>query len=433
MKMRKISALILTAALLLSAIMPAFAETASPAEAASKLVKVNKLPAGDSLTDWYYFLLARTDALPEDCGYLAQLQDYVKTAYKKNGGLDDSRATEWQRIGLTVAALGGDPTCFVKVKQNVDLIADGTYNWSTTESLDFSGINGLIFALIALDSGCYAVPSGARYTRNGILAQLTKAQAPDGGFGSAMGGSDVDMTAMALQALAPYRNDSALYPCSDGEQRTIGKVIEDGLYFLSSHQTAQGDFSNMGSSSCESSAQVVIALCSLGIDPAEDSRFVKKGGSALDGLLRFCLADGSYCHSLEDSEGNFMATVQAGLAMTAYDRLQNGMRRLYDLRPEPSQQVWDQIEVVNTSLEEQVPARALVQQYLSIPQEERSYVMGWDTTVVDENPAEFYDLTQPGTGVFGHGSGIGVGWIVLFAALAAAAAFLLFKRKGVRK
>ena len=130
-----------------------------------------------------------------------------------------------------------------------------------------------------------------------------------------------------------------------------------------------------------------------------------------------------------------MATVQAGLAMNAYERLQNGMRRLYDLRPEPSQQVWDQIEAINTSLEELVPARALVQQYLSIPQEERSYVMGWDTTVVDENPAEFYDLTQPGTEVSGHGTGGGISavWIVLFVALAAVAAFLLFRRKGVRK
>ena len=73
----------------------------------------------------------------------------------------------------------------------------------------------------------------------------------------------------------------------------------------------------------------MIALCALEIDPRTDDRFVKAGGSVLDGLLLYRTDTGAFCHSLED-EANLLATVQANLALCALERMDAGKTRLYD-------------------------------------------------------------------------------------------------------
>lgn len=228
--------------------------------------------------------------------------------------MDTLRAAEWHRISLVVLSLGGDPTSFGSEETPIDLIADGIYNWSRTDSLGTQGINAWIFALLTLDANAYPVPEGAKYTRERILEELLAWQAADGGFGLQRGASDVDITAMALQALAPY---------------DCAAAIDRALTYLSAQQSARGDFQD----SAESTAQVIIALCSLGIDPRSDSRFVKAGGSAYDGLLLYFLGDGAFCHLLGEGADEF-AGIQAGLACNALDRFDNGRPRLYDLRQE---------------------------------------------------------------------------------------------------
>ena len=95
-------------------------------------------------------------------------------------------------------------------------------------------------------------------------------------------------------------------------------------------------FAYWGQPSAESSAQVVIALCSLGIDPAEDERFAKNGTNALEALCNtYRRADGSYAHTPEDERGDFMATEQVMLAFTALWKLRSGAGRLYDMTAVP--------------------------------------------------------------------------------------------------
>lgn len=282
------------------------------------LLQSDTLIAGDSLSDWAALLAGRSGRLTHREVYLEKLWDDVSARYAETGGLDAVKATEWHRIALTVLALGADPTCFGTDAQGkpIDLIADGTYNWHMTDSLGTQGLNGWIFALLTLDARDYTVPANARFQREEILGAILTAQEADGGFGLAAGVSDVDMTAMALQALAPY-------------QAQCREAIDKALDYLSAAQTARGDFESWGTPGAESCAQVVIALCSLGIDPRTDARFVKAGGSALDGLLLYQTETGAFCHTMGDA-ANLLATEQAGLALCALERMDGGKGGIYD-------------------------------------------------------------------------------------------------------
>lgn len=276
------------------------------------------LPAGNSGSDWLAMVLALNDIPEQYEAYLQALEDYVTGCYAKNGDLSKAKATEYHRIALTVLALGGDPTRFGKNEAGapVDLIAEGTYAFRGT--LGAQGLNGWIFALIALDAGNFPVPADAALGREEICAAILEAQEPDGGFGLVSGGSDVDITAMALQALAPYRD-------------TCGEAVEKALTYLSAQQTGTGGFVSYGAENPESCAQVLIALAALGIDPAQDQRFRKNGRTPEEALETFARPDGTYVHALTETKGNLMATTQVLLARTALARLRSSGKRLYDM------------------------------------------------------------------------------------------------------
>lgn len=282
------------------------------------LLQSDALSAGDSVSDWVALLCGRTGSLSHRETYLNHLWEYVSAQYADHGGLSTVKATEWHRIALTVLALGADPTCFGTDADGapINLIADGTYNWHMTDSLGTQGLNSWIFALLTLDARDYPVPADARFQREDMVAAILAAQEADGGFGLAAGQSDVDMTAMALQALAPYRSE-----CET--------AIDRALAYLSDAQTARGDFESWGTPGAESCAQVVIALCCLGIDPRTDTRFVKAGGSAMDGLLLYQTQSGAFCHTQGDA-ADFLATEQAGLALCAVERMDSGSGSIYD-------------------------------------------------------------------------------------------------------
>ena len=275
------------------------------------------LPAGTSGNDWLAFALAISGVPEKKSAYLSKLEDYVTGQYAEKGCLHTVLATEYHRIALTVLALGGDPASFGKDADGdpVDLIADGT--WGFGDDLGRQGLNGLIYGLIALDSKAYPVPDGAAIDREWILAQILAAQNKDGGFGFVKGSSDIDLSAMTLTALAPYR------------ERCAGE-IEKALEYLSCQQSDSGQYACFGNMNAESAAQVIIALCSLGIDPETDERFIKNGRTLPDTLELFRLEGGAYCHLIGDEEWDILATEQALMALTALERLREGGPGIYD-------------------------------------------------------------------------------------------------------
>lgn len=305
--------------------------------------------AGTTPGDWFPIGLGRYGYPDNDQAYLAVIADKVSKRYCQSEKLSASKATEWHRISLAILAMGGDPT---KIGRDADgkpinLIADGTYNRGKTAPLGKQGINGWIWGLIALDSMRYPIPSGSYYSRDDIIREILRCQLPDGGFALTGQVSDPDITAMALQALAPYQSSTKAYSYQDKNktQRTksVKEVTGEALSALSKMQGSDGGYASWGTQNVESACQVVVALCCLGINPETDPRFIKNGKTAVDGIMKYRMSDGGFMHSLTadpdnpssvPNKSNSMASEQTLYTLVALYRYRNGMRTLYDFRPE---------------------------------------------------------------------------------------------------
>lgn len=253
--------------------------------------------------------------------YYEKVVAYVKANIGSDGILrapDDKNTpviTDNERIALALTAIGKDPANvggenLLKALQNKDIM-----QVTDTSNTD---INGLVMGLLALNSRNYT--SDTSWLVQAVLAQ----QNEDGSWRASADtkpAGDVDMTAMALQALAPYYKD--------GGNETVNTAVEKALNWLSGKYRS-------GYDSSESCAQVVIALSALNLDANTDARFTKtvegKTLSVLGNLLQYRVAEnGGFKHQFADKAVNEMATEQALCAMAAYARFTEKANALYDM------------------------------------------------------------------------------------------------------
>ncbi len=373
--------------------------------------------AAEGGLDWYALYMYRAGYESDYAAYGRALEDAVSQKYRENGGLDRVRASEWHRTGLAATACGGDALAFGTnaAGETINLVADGVYDRGKTEDLGAQGINGLTWGLLLLDSRGYSVPAGAADTRETILTRILSAQSAERGFSLSGEGVSADLTAMTLQALAPYQNSTHVFTVTDKAtgttvERTVSEAIELALGALSACQMENGGFGDDGESS-ESAAQVIIALCVLGIDPATDARFVKRGGSVLDALLRFAKPDGGFAHTLEKGAdgSNAMAGEQALGALTAYMRYKDGLHSLYDLREEADAETAEAVRALREEIDalaaagtepDAATAAELQARYDAIPAGERRYVFNytyllrWERALGMDIEGPFYDPAE---------------------------------------
>ncbi|MBR4622512.1 MAG: DUF4430 domain-containing protein [Ruminococcus sp.] len=245
--------------------------------------------------EWKAIGLARAGKISDT--YLANmskaLREYVDTV--QDGKFNARRSTENSKESVLAAALGIDPE---KISGRDILAAITDKDFTAAQ-----GINGQIWANIALTG----VGKDSAYRDILIAAQLE-----NGAFSFDGETADVDITAMAVTALALDDSDEA--------KAAVAKAVE----WLSS---VQGDDGSYGS--CESTAQVMIALSSVGINTETDERFIKNGSSLMDGLSVYYLGNGAFSH-LAGAKEDGLATEQAFLALAAHYRLSNGMTAIYD-------------------------------------------------------------------------------------------------------
>jgi len=253
--------------------------------------------------------------------YYEKVVAYVKANIGSDGILrapDDKNTpviTDNERIALALTAIGKDPANvggenLLKALQNKDIM-----QVTDTSNTD---INGLVMGLLALNSRNYT--SDTSWLVQAVLAQ----QNEDGSWRASADTKpvgDVDMTAMALQALAPYYKD--------GGNETVNTAVEKALNWLSGKYRS-------GYDSSESCAQVVIALSALNLDANTDARFTKtmegKTLSVLGNLLQYRVVEnGGFKHQFADKAVNEMATEQALCAMAAYARFTEKANALYDM------------------------------------------------------------------------------------------------------
>ena len=264
---------------------------------------------GSTGGEWMTIGLARSGRTVP-AGYYDNVVEYVKAKADANERLHPAKVTDNARVILALTAIGKDVT-------NVGghNLLKGLDNMDYVQTQD---INGPIFTLIALDSHNY--PTMGDVTREKLIQVILDAQLPDGGWNLSADKADPDMTAMAIQALAPYYKTN----------ETVKAAVDKALEALSALQRGDGGFGSWGTVNSESCAQVIVALTALGIDPATDSRFVKNGSTVLGALAGFYVDGGGFKHTA-DGERNGMATEQGYYALAAYYRFVNGQTSLYDM------------------------------------------------------------------------------------------------------
>lgn len=287
----------------------------------------DKVPAPVVASDrgeWAVLGLARAGVELSDAyiqAYYDKVVAYVKANIGSDGVLVDPEShnptvTDNERIILALTAIGKDPANvggknLLTALQNKDIMQ--VTNTSDTD------INGLVFGLLALNSGNYTQDS--YWLVQAILTQQNK----DGSWSSSADtkpDGDVDMTAMALQALAPYYNE--------GDDTTVNAAVDKALQWLSAK------YKGKGYTSAESCAQVVVALSALQLNANSDSSFVKTVDGAptsvLGDLLRYYLGEGQgFKHAASGKTADQKATEQALYAMAAYERYCRRTKALYDM------------------------------------------------------------------------------------------------------
>jgi hypothetical protein len=321
-QLKRTAAFLLTLIFLISGGFNAFAAenkdviSAALEDTAAFLLKtVPELTIGSVGGEWAVIGLSRGGfSVPEDYyeKYYSAVERYVK---ERSGVLHEKKYTEYSRLILALTAIGKDPSnvCGYNLLEPLGDFGKTVYQ----------GINGPIFALIALDSGNYAMPvckeAKTQATREMYVNEILSRQLADGGFDLGGSKAGADITGMALQALAKYR-----------DIEDVKTAVDRALSCLSKIQEQNGGYKSFGAVSSESAAQVLTALCELGIK-YDDPRFVKNGKSLVDNILSYYTPGAGFLHTADGGGVIEMSTEQAFYSLVALRRVQTEKTSLYDM------------------------------------------------------------------------------------------------------
>ncbi len=269
---------------------------------------------GTTDSNLYITALSRMGLSYDYASYLAGLNG-VAAAYGEAHSAEDM-----QRSAIAAAAAGGS----AQYVGGRDLVADSTYYRDAVSPVDKTGVNGLSWALITLDSGNYQIPDWGIRDRNSIIAGILSHQNTDGSFDDS-----VYDTACAVTALAPYYSTSGAYTITQNQtgwtfDLSPRDAVDNALDYLSDEQLRDGDWGDMAST-----AMTVIALDAMNIDADSDKQFTARNGSALDGLMNYRNSDGGFSSDLNKSDGE--ATSYALCALASHLRKIQGKSTLFNM------------------------------------------------------------------------------------------------------
>lgn len=319
---------------------------------------------GSAGGEWAALILGRSGRMTEEwkTKYLAAVKSSFDEIEAKSPELKEANKlssrylTENSRAIIGLYSAGADVTDFYGWNLCAPLAGDNVGGDKTEESQDYKdtiwqGINGTVYALIALDYAGYKSEGETKVIdlsdenvttlRDDYICKILELQLADGGWAFYGDSSDPDITMMAVQALSKY----TYLP-------KVNDAVESALAVMSSKQNDQGGYASWGAVNSESISQVICGLTMLGIDPTTDERFIKNGNTIVDALKSFnveCQKDNvtyseyrGYAHAEQNGvmKYNQMATEQAGYAMVALwcqkkgqKLYQNGFRDIPDTTP----------------------------------------------------------------------------------------------------
>ena len=236
--------------------------------------------APESGDEWYIISLRQWIPGQLDFSeYRKAYEEYVSKTDIKN-------ATAKLKAALTLQAVGSKSS-FI--------------NKAADEGIGEGGVMSWIYGLHVLNNGAVS----SKHSTDSAIEELLKLQLADGGWAVMGDNGDVDVTAMAVQALAPHK-----------DREDVGPAMEKALDLLALRQKDSGYFSSFGDDNSESASQVLMALSAAGVDCTEDERFIKNGKTVRDIIASFKVSDGKYAHSV-GGEVNASATLQALYALVS--------------------------------------------------------------------------------------------------------------------
>ena len=261
---------------------------------------------GSQNGEWAVLALARSGRVDAQSTFALTYLSNLDAALA--AGNEITAETDYQRVTLALTALGLDASAYKS--QNLT----ASYSAYDGDML----FNAKIFGLLALNSKPYTSSATSEYI-DGILAEVL----PNGGWNLyGTGDADVDITAMAIQALAPYYDTN----------QEVKDTVDEAIAVLQGLQdNATGGFNGYdGALSTSSTAQVVTALTALGMNPTSEDWTVTGGKTPMAALVTFYNEDYGYFGDTT-TVLNQMATEQAAYALVAYDRFLHGENTLYNM------------------------------------------------------------------------------------------------------
>ncbi|MBQ8786686.1 MAG: DUF4430 domain-containing protein [Oscillospiraceae bacterium] len=236
-------------------------------------------------SEWYVIALSQIGNY-NFSEYKTALENYLENNTVRS-------ATSRQKYALALLAVGSSSDYITETMEN---------------SIGEQGIMSYVYGLHLLNNGC----TSSAYTPESVVEQILSMQFSDGGWAVMGEYGDPDVTAMTIQALAPYYSTD----------EKVKNAVDGAVQFLSDKQLENGGYKSMGKETSETISQAITALSALEIDAETDSRFAKNGNTLFSALENFRLDNGSFCHEI-GSDGNHTATVQAFIASVAYDKMKN--------------------------------------------------------------------------------------------------------------
>lgn len=259
--------------------------------------------------EWSVIVAARCGAKVPEGWYEIYYKNLCEVLAESEGVLNKTKHSDYSRTVLALAAIGKDPSDAA----GYNLLK----SYSDFDFVTHQGIPGSIFALLSLDSVGYNIPEG-NVTREKLIQHILDEEYEGGGWALMGENPDVDITAQAIQAFAPYY----------GKNEEVTAAVDRAVAVLSEAQKPDGGFYAWESENSQTAAQVVIALSSIGIDIRTDGRFIKGENWIGSYMMKYYLGGGAFCHTLGMGEDP-MATDQCMQALISMELLEKG-ERFYD-------------------------------------------------------------------------------------------------------
>jgi len=280
-----------------------------------QMIKVKNPSHSSAGGEWTVMGLARAGKITKEYKNIYK-RNLKKTLDSCHGELSTRTYTEYSRTVIALTSIGENPYNFY----GYDVISP----LAEMDNVVKQGLNGAAYALIALNSGEYDVSPRSGYegtvgSREKYKNLLMESEIPGGGWSMFGKKADVDMTAISIQALAPFFKSN----------HKVKLAINRGIDWLSKAQKLSGAFVSMGNENCESTSQVLTAISALGLN-VKDKRFIKHNNTIFDGLMKY-YDNGGFKHT-DNTLVNQMSTDQAFYALVAYRNTLSNEPPLFNMK-----------------------------------------------------------------------------------------------------